>query len=140
MKNASQTPRALILLAHGARDPRWAEPLMRIQQLITERVDASVQVHQAFLELMSPSLPELVAQLVSHCVGDLIVVPIFLGQGTHVRNDLPQLIRHLQSQYPQTQFTLATAIGENEQVLKAIAEVCMSTLSDKSSTQFTSGK
>jgi sirohydrochlorin cobaltochelatase len=123
-----QSKRALILFAHGARDPRWAEPLARIQQLIFARVDGSVQIHQAFLELMAPSLPELVDQLVSDHVRSITVVPIFLGQGSHVRNDLPQLIRQLQTNYPSKNFNLAIAIGENEQVLTAIANACIANL------------
>jgi sirohydrochlorin cobaltochelatase len=123
-----QSRQALILFAHGARDPVWAQPLVRIQQLIFAQVDSTVQVHQAFLELMSPSLPELVDQLVLERVCSITVMPIFLGQGSHVRNDLPQLISQLQAQYPSIKFNLATAIGENEQVLIAIANACIANL------------
>ncbi|PRC95251.1 sirohydrochlorin chelatase [Solimicrobium silvestre] len=119
---------ALILFAHGARDPRWAEPLARLQQLIAASVSSSVHIHQAFLELMSPTLPELVAQLAAQHCQAITVVPIFLGQGGHVRRDLPQLMTQLEAQYPQIQFNLATAIGENERVLMAIAEVCVANL------------
>jgi len=119
---------ALVLFAHGARDPRWAEPLARIRQLISQRVDSTIEVHQAFLELMSPTLPELVARLDSAQIGVITVVPIFLGQGSHVRNDLPKIIQQLQLDYPRITFHLAVAIGENEQVLNAIADVCMAAL------------
>jgi sirohydrochlorin cobaltochelatase len=116
---------ALILFAHGARDPRWAEPLGRIQQLVAARVAPGLQVHQAFLELMSPSLTELIARLALQQINDITVVPVFLGQGGHVRNDLPQLINELQSLYSQIQFTLTPAIGEDPRVLDAIANACI---------------
>lgn len=119
---------ALILFAHGARDARWAEPLLRIQQLVSNRVDGSVLVRLAFLELMSPSLPELVAQLLASPIEAVRIVPIFLGQGGHVRNDLPALVKQLELTYPQVKFSLTSAIGENELVLNAIADVCISTL------------
>ena len=122
------TRQALILFAHGARDARWAEPLLRIQQLITARVDSSVQVRLAFLELMSPSLPDLVEQLVAWPIDAVRIVPIFLGQGGHVRNDLPALVKQLESTYPLVQFSLMAAIGENELVLNAIAQACISFL------------
>ncbi|MET3108853.1 sirohydrochlorin cobaltochelatase [Oxalobacteraceae bacterium GrIS 2.11] len=128
MSNISKEVRALILFAHGARDPRWAEPLGRIQQLIRARVDSSVQVHQSFLELMSPSLPDLVAELVAQDIFTITVIPVFLGQGSHVRQDLPKLIEQLRLSHPQLQLGLATAIGENEQVLDAIATVCIANL------------
>jgi len=119
---------ALILFAHGARDARWAEPLLRIQQLISQRVDSSVLVRLAFLELMSPSLPELVEQLVTDSIDVVRIVPIFLGQGGHVRNDLPALVKQLELTYPLVRFSLTSAIGENEMVLNAISDACISSL------------
>ena len=122
MKNEQS---ALILLAHGARDPRWAEPFLRLQTLVQQGVASQVGVHLAFLELMTPRLPELIAQLESQGVRQVRIVPIFLGQGGHVRRDLPELVEQLQQAYPAMGLTLATAIGENELVLQAIAGVCI---------------
>ncbi|HSY27624.1 MAG TPA: CbiX/SirB N-terminal domain-containing protein, partial [Burkholderiaceae bacterium] len=72
--------RALILFAHGARDPKWAEPFQRLQRLIEAQLPGVV-VALAFLELMTPQLPELVAQLLQSGCKDVMVVPVFLGQG-----------------------------------------------------------
>ena len=46
----------LILFAHGARDPRWAEPFEAIAAAVRARAP-SVDVRLAFLELMAPDLP-----------------------------------------------------------------------------------
>ncbi len=51
---------ALILFAHGARDPEWAEPLRRVQAAIRWRLD-SVPVELAFIEFMAPNLTECAA-------------------------------------------------------------------------------
>jgi len=128
MAAAEKNRQALILFAHGARDARWADPLVRIRQLIVNRVGGAAEVHLAFLELMSPTLPELVPQLVAAQIESIYVVPIFLGQGGHVRNDLPALLHELTLAYPQVQFELKPAIGESAIVLDAIAEVCISSL------------
>ncbi len=120
----AQTPQALILFAHGARDPRWAEPMERIRQILRQRTDPAVQIHLAFLELMSPSLPQLVATLAAEQIRQITIVPIFLGQGGHVRRDLPALVRELESGYGEIEFHLTGAIGESELVLEAIAGVC----------------
>ena len=55
--------RGLLLLAHGARNPAWAAPFeVLLTQLRVQRPDAPMRL--AFLELMAPSLPEAVEQLV----------------------------------------------------------------------------
>ncbi|WP_175626397.1 MULTISPECIES: sirohydrochlorin chelatase [Oxalobacteraceae] len=119
--------RALILFAHGARDPRWAEPFQRLQALVQAQSSESV-VKLAFLELMTPRLPELTAELVQAGVTDVTVVPVFLGQGGHVRADLPRIVDELQQQHPAVSFKIVEAVGENEQVLKAMASYCVATL------------
>ncbi|KIF82350.1 sirohydrochlorin chelatase [Noviherbaspirillum autotrophicum] len=121
------TKRALILFAHGARDPRWAEPFRRLQQL-TQAQAPDVTVSLAFLELMSPRLPELVAQLVQEGCGELTVVPVFFGQGGHVLRDLPLMIEQLRQAYPGLVLKSAQAVGEDAEVLGAIARYCISTL------------
>lgn len=119
--------RALVLFAHGARDPRWAEPFKRLQQLVQVQ-QPDVAVSLAFLELMTPRLPELVAELVQRGCTDVTVVPIFFGQGGHVLRDLPVMIEQLQADYPGLHLHASAAVGENADVLNAIARYCIGTL------------
>ncbi|MGB7194831.1 cobalamin biosynthesis protein CbiX [Collimonas pratensis] len=118
---------ALILFAHGARDPLWATPFEALQQLI-ERQRPELRVGLAFLELMQPDLPGLLQQLAAEGVREVSVVPVFLGQGGHVRRDLPALIAQAQQRHPQLTITVAQAVGEQPQVLAAIAGYCAATL------------
>jgi sirohydrochlorin cobaltochelatase len=123
--------RALILFAHGARDPKWAEPFQRLQHLIQKQLP-DVTVELAFLELMTPRLPELVEQLLQSGCHDVTVVPVFLGQGGHVSRDLPVIADGLRSQHPQLQLRLAGAVGEDADVLAAMAGYCIGALAPKS--------
>ena len=114
----------LILFAHGARDPRWAEPFERLRQKVAD-ARPGVPVTLAFLELMTPDLGTATAALVAQGCTSIRVVPIFLGQGGHVRQDLPRLVEEARACHPAVSFELATAVGEDETVLARIAEVCV---------------
>ncbi|RZI41218.1 cobalamin biosynthesis protein CbiX [Herbaspirillum sp. HC18] len=127
---AQRAQRALILFAHGARDPRWAEPFQRLQQL-TQAQQPDVVVSLAFLELMSPRLPDLVKQLTQDGCKEVTVVPIFFGQGGHVLRDLPTMIDTLKVEYPGVAFRAAAAVGEDADVLNAIARYCIGALEEK---------
>jgi len=120
------TPRhSLILFAHGARDPAWAEPFLRT---LTQSSLPDVSVELAFLELMTPGLPELVAQQAALGVQQVTIVPVFLGQGGHVRRDLPVLIEQLRQTYPDVMFQIAAAAGEDAGVLRALAQYCIASV------------
>jgi sirohydrochlorin cobaltochelatase len=118
---------ALVLFAHGARDPRWAAPFERLQQLVQAQLPDSA-VELAFLELMTPRLPDLVARLVEQGCDDVTVVPVFLGQGGHVLRDLPVIAEQLRRDHPQLTLTVAGAAGEDGSVLNAIAKYCVDVL------------
>jgi sirohydrochlorin cobaltochelatase len=119
--------RALVLFAHGARDPRWAEPFQRLQRIVEEQ-KPDVAVSLAYLELMTPRLPELVKDLVGDGCKEVTVVPVFFGQGGHVLRDLPVIIDEIRHQYPLLQITVAPAVGESLDVLNAIGRYCIGAL------------
>ncbi len=123
-----QKKSALVLFAHGARDPRWAQPFQKLQAIASERLPHA-QVELAFLELMEPRLPAVVSQLADAGCTEVSVVPVFLGQGGHVLRDLPPLIQELREKYPQLELTVADAVGESAAVLEAIASYCVGSLS-----------
>ena len=111
---------ALILFAHGARDPEWANPMRQMQAAICQRV-SEMPVELAFLEFLTPSLPEAVAKLVTQGCDKIVVMPMFIARGGHLKNDLPGIIEMLRSTYPEVEFSLGGAIGEDETVIQAMA-------------------
>lgn len=127
MPAAKSAGRALILFAHGARDPLWRQPFERLQQIAQAQL-AAVEVRLAFLELMAPALPDAVRELAQAGCHEITVVPVFLGQGGHVRRDLPALIAQLRRDYPQLAIHAAEAVGEDGEVLQAIARYCVGAL------------
>ena len=111
---------ALILFAHGARDPEWANPMRRVQTAIRQR-HGEMSVELAFLEFLTPSLPEAAAKLVDAGSNKIVVMPMFIARGGHLKNDLPGIIELLRSTYPNVEFSLGGAIGEDESVVQAMA-------------------
>ena len=121
------TQRALILFAHGARAESWAAPFERLRDL-TQAREPDVRVQLAYLELMAPRLPDVVAALVADGIVDITVVPVFLGQGGHVLRDLPLMIDELRIAYPQAALKVVEAAGENAAVLNALSDYCVGAL------------
>jgi len=115
---------AIILFAHGARDPEWAGPLRRVQAAIRQQA-GNTPVELAFLEFMAPTLAACAATLVADGASNILVVPMFIAQGGHLKRDVPEIIDRLRSTHPEVRFSLGGAIGENEIVIKAMAEAAL---------------
>ena len=116
----------LLLFAHGARDPAWARPF----ETIAERLRAArpgMPLVMAYLEFMSPGIEEAAEQLVAAGCTHVHVLPLFLGTGGHVRRDIPPLLDRLRERHA-VAWELHAPLGEQDTVLQAIAEACLSAL------------
>ena len=113
--------KAIVLFGHGARDARWREPFDRIA-ILWKAQHPNTPVELAFLELMQPSLEEAIATHGAAGATEVVVVPVFFGQGGHLRNDFPKLLEACQLQFSQVSLSASSAVGEDTQVLQAIID------------------
>jgi len=111
---------ALILFAHGARDPEWAAPMRRVCAAVRARAP-DLRVEPAFLEFMIPDLRDCAEALLAEGFERIVVVPLFIAQGGHLRHDVPRLLDELRQRNPLARFELRAAIGEAENVVQAMA-------------------
>jgi sirohydrochlorin cobaltochelatase len=107
----------IVLLGHGSRDPEWSQPFEKIAVSVGKRLPA-VAVALAYLE-HGPSLEEAVTMLAAKGALSIRVVPLFLGTGSHVRNDLPNLVA--QAKRADVSLVLEKPIGDQAEVIEAIA-------------------
>ena len=110
--------KAIILFGHGARDSRWREPFDRLAVLWREQ-HPTTPVELAFLEMMQPSLEEAMSSLVGGGATQITVVPVFFGQGGHLRNDFPVLLEECRGKFPNVTLSATPAVGEDLAVLQA---------------------
>ena len=112
--------RGLVLFAHGARDPEWARPF----EAIRDRVRAQrpgLPVALAYLEMMSPALDEAIGAVAAQGATSITVVPLFMAQGGHLKQDLPRILDDIRARNPRLAISLETAIGDVPELLDAIA-------------------
>ena len=110
-----------MLFAHGSRDPQWSRPFEQIALSLKKQLPA-VAVVLAFLE-HGTSLDEAVAALAAKGAVSIRVVPVFLGQGGHVKEDLPRLIAGAQRSFAGVSLALDKVVGEDPKIIEAIAGV-----------------
>ncbi|WP_206953616.1 sirohydrochlorin chelatase [Trinickia acidisoli] len=123
--NASAISRGIILFGHGARDARWAEPFERLAHKLRVLAGPDTRVSLAFLDLMTPDLPAAVAAQVAAGCRSITVVPVFFGQGGHVRRDLPLLLDACRTAHPAVDIRGAVPVGEDDAVLDALTAYCL---------------
>ena len=96
-----------IFLLHGSRRPREGE----IEAIISKvKLPESFATHIAYLELQEPAF----SNCLSVC-GDsdeVHILPLFVLEGRHVREDIPEITEELKKAAPEKTFIVHPHIGE----------------------------
>jgi sirohydrochlorin cobaltochelatase len=112
---------ALVLFAHGSRDPEWARPFEALRARLERRLPATPVV-LAFLEQMQPSLPAAIGMLADQGIERVTVLPLFMAQGRHLREELPRIVARACEDNPGVLVRTSAPVGEVESLLQALAD------------------
>src|SRR5438045_3601559 len=106
----SDVPTALLLIAHGSRQPEANADLHRLADEL-RRAGRYAVVVPAYLELAEPDIDAGGACCVEHGARRVVLVPYFLSAGVHVRRDLTEARARLAGRFPHVEFRLAEPLG-----------------------------
>ncbi|MDA8438402.1 MAG: CbiX/SirB N-terminal domain-containing protein, partial [Propionibacterium sp.] len=78
----------LVLAGHGTRDRAGVVECLALADRVRSLLPG-VRVESAFVELTPPTIEQTVASVLSDGVDGVVVVPLMIGAGGHVRADIP---------------------------------------------------
>ncbi|MGW2569098.1 sirohydrochlorin chelatase [Streptomyces sp. NPDC001537] len=78
---------ALVVVAHGSRDPRALSTVRTLLDRIREQ-RPGLPVHLGHIELNDPLLPDTLATLGTR---EAVLVPLLLSRGYHIKRDIPEM-------------------------------------------------
>ena len=83
MTTSTDHDNALILLAHGSRDPRWREPFEALEATLASRLKRPTRL--AYMELCDPLLTDTIDALAADGAARIDILPLFFAAGRHLR-------------------------------------------------------
>ncbi|MEW1760204.1 sirohydrochlorin chelatase [Streptomyces cyaneofuscatus] len=101
---------ALLVIAHGSRDPRHAATV----HALTQRVRAErpgLRVETAFLEFNAPSVPRVLERLAVEEADEVIALPLLLTRAFHAKTDIPSVLREARARLPRLHIRQADVLG-----------------------------
>ncbi len=122
-------PTALLLIAHGSRQPEANADLHHVARGLEEQ--GYTIVVASFLELAEPAIDEGGRICVERGAGRVVLVPYFLSAGVHVRRDLTEVRDRLGQRFPDVDFRLAEPLGQHPLLLTVVADRVREALTDE---------
>jgi sirohydrochlorin ferrochelatase len=83
---------ALLLVAHGSRDPRHAATVRALCATV-RAARPGVRVETGFLDHCAPGVGQAVDRLAAEGVREVVAVPLLLTRAFHARTDIPAALR-----------------------------------------------
>lgn len=112
--------KGILILGHGSRS-------QEAQEIFTSIV-AQFQalgydhVKGAHMELCAPSIDDAVAAFIEEGIFDLVVLPLFLYPGIHLKEDIPQLLADLAAKDARLHFALAKPLLDDPLIVETLAK------------------
>lgn len=114
---------AIVLMAHGTPTPTANAPIYTVARRLESTLQAPVRV--AFMECNEPTISEAMDAFVKEGFETIINAPYFLHSGSHVQEDLPQIMREAKEKYAGLEFLLTGHLGYDESFAIIIQEKFM---------------
>lgn len=123
-------PDALVLFAHGARDPAWGRSLQLLAAAIArEAPDRPVAI--AFLEMQTPALPEVIDSLVAQGARRISVLPVFWAGAGHVQHSLPPMLAQARKRHPGLATEVLPVLSELPGLIDHVAAAAVRMAADR---------
>ena len=104
------TAPALIALAHGSRDPRSADTIKALTELVA-CMRPDLRIEPAFLDLASPRFDDVVDKLVAEGHQEIVVVPLLLTEAFHAKVDVPGVIKTAEARHGDLKIKATDVLG-----------------------------
>ena len=91
----------LLIAAHGSRRASSNDKIRAPGARVSANLGGAFErVEVAFLEIASPTIESVLAELVSGEATEVVVLPYFLSAGNHVVQNIPREIEKVLAQWP----------------------------------------
>ncbi|ERM91592.1 hypothetical protein O163_09960 [Caldanaerobacter subterraneus subsp. yonseiensis KB-1] len=92
--------KGLLIIAHGSRVEETKEVVEKVAEKI--RVLGHYKdVKTAFMEFNDPAISTAIEYFVKEGIFEITAVPMFLFEGIHIREDIPQIFEKEKEKYPE---------------------------------------
>ncbi|NLI92673.1 MAG: cobalamin biosynthesis protein CbiX [Peptococcaceae bacterium] len=111
----------VLILAHGSREKETETTLDQIMSMLEQRLQLE-NIEEAFLQFSAINLQQGLVKLINRGATDIKIIPYFLFEGVHIKEDIPHEIREFNKIYPDIKITLGKTLGADDRLADILAD------------------
>ncbi len=114
--------KAILLLGHGSRLEAANKSLTELCRLVEKKSQTEEIIAHAYLQFASPGLVEALDSLDARQVEEVIIVPVFLYEGVHFKEDILGFLEGEVKHRPHMRLLLAPILGFDDRMAEVILD------------------
>jgi len=111
----------IILLAHGSREGDTEKTMLQITQFVKEELN-NVMIEEAYLQFRDKNLEKGLESLVKRGADDIKVIPYFLFEGVHIKEDIPAELKQFMEQHPDVKVSMGKTLGADKRLADIVVD------------------
>lgn len=112
---------AVLIVAHGSRVNETEATMETIRSYVQEELGLEL-VMEAYMEFRRTNIAAGVEKLIEQGADEIVIVPYFLFEGIHIREDIPNEIREMQKKYPHVTLRFGRTLGADRRLAQVLSD------------------
>ena len=113
--------KGLFILGHGSQAVEADEIFANIAKMVMGITEFEA-VGMGSLQFSKPTFEEGIDEMILTGIEKIVIVPMFIFKGNHVKFDIPEELQKLKNKYPHVEFIMADHIGADARLAEIIEE------------------
>lgn len=111
----------ILIVAHGSRERDTDRTLERLREMVEEKFPG-ITVAEAYMEFRPLNIEAGLLALAEQGIDDIKVIPYFLFEGIHIKEDIPQEIEKFCNKHPGIRVTLGKTLGVDSRLAEVVSD------------------
>lgn len=111
----------ILILAHGSKRPETEKILNSLVEKVRKKTDGKL-VYPAYLQFSEQNLEKGIEFLISRGAKKIRVIPMFIFDGIHVTEDIPNELNEIRIKFPEIEITLGRHIGDDDKLADILVD------------------
>jgi len=112
----------ILILAHGSKRTETERILDSLTNKVKEKTGGSLVIYSAYLQFSDKNLETGIKKLVDMGAKTIKVMPMFLFDGVHVTEDIPNELNEIMKSYPGVEVKMTRHIGDDDRIADIIID------------------
>ena len=113
--------KAILVVAHGSRAKETEATLTAILEMVEKKV-TDVHIEHAYMEFSDKTIEKGIEFLVGKGASEIKIVPYFLFEGIHLKEDIPDIVNECMQSYPDVRVVMGQTLGVDERLADIIVD------------------